>query len=280
MSPEQRRGEPPDPRQDLYSLGVMWYQLLVGDVTRELHPGWARELEARHQVPREHIELIARCVGWLDERPRDARALLPDLRALAGEAAEPTSARPTPPPPPTVLAVTPPVAAGETERFRRALLLTRLRQVEAAHGRLLWLRAMPGLRWLLAVLIGVAIGSALGGMAGAGTYELSRPRSSYNYYNPPEREAHYQQESSAAVKATVAGVGVGLLAFGVTLWVRQIIRRRALAAAEGELSTKIAEVHSEFPQQVQAWGGAVVLREPELVGEVLRDLEARRGAGV
>src|SRR5262249_13142419 len=40
MAPEQRRGSAPDPRHDLYSLGVMWFQLLVGDTTRELHAGW------------------------------------------------------------------------------------------------------------------------------------------------------------------------------------------------------------------------------------------------
>src|SRR5262249_31274481 len=55
MSPEQRRGAPPDPRQDLYSLGVMWFQLLAGDVTRELHPGWAKELAVKHGVPQSHL---------------------------------------------------------------------------------------------------------------------------------------------------------------------------------------------------------------------------------
>jgi hypothetical protein len=44
MSAEQRRGDAPDPRHDLYSLGVVWYQLLVGDVTRELPHGWEDDL--------------------------------------------------------------------------------------------------------------------------------------------------------------------------------------------------------------------------------------------
>src|SRR5262249_41381145 len=56
MAPEQRRGAPPDPRHDLYSLGVMWYQLLVGDVSRELHPGWAKELRLRFGVPAAHTD--------------------------------------------------------------------------------------------------------------------------------------------------------------------------------------------------------------------------------
>jgi hypothetical protein len=84
MSPEQRRGAPPDPRQDLYSLGVMWFQLLAGDVTRELHPGWAKELAVKHGVPQAHLDLIGRCVGWIEERPRDAGELLPLVQALRG----------------------------------------------------------------------------------------------------------------------------------------------------------------------------------------------------
>jgi serine/threonine protein kinase len=76
MSAEQRRGDQPDPRHDLYSLGVVWYQLLVGDVTRELHPGWPDELTEEFQTPPAHIELIQRCVGYFKKRPADAGELL------------------------------------------------------------------------------------------------------------------------------------------------------------------------------------------------------------
>jgi serine/threonine protein kinase len=99
MAPEQRRGAAPDPRHDLYSLGVMWFQFLAGDVSRELHPGWAKELAVRFRVPAAHLALIERCVGWLDERPRDAAELLPLLRKAAEASAEPAAAPATPPPP-------------------------------------------------------------------------------------------------------------------------------------------------------------------------------------
>jgi hypothetical protein len=116
MAPEQRRGAPPDPRHDLYSLGVMWYQLLAGDVSRELHPGWAKELTVKYRVPREHLGLIERCVGWLEERPRDAAELLPLLRKAAEAPAV------TPPPPSDAPAGKPPIDAGRRKELARMLM--------------------------------------------------------------------------------------------------------------------------------------------------------------
>jgi hypothetical protein len=87
MSKEQRDGQEPDPRHDLYSLGVMWYQLLVGDVTRELHPGWAEELVEEQGVGVAQVEMIKQCVGLLKRRPENGSKLLERLHCLAGAGA-------------------------------------------------------------------------------------------------------------------------------------------------------------------------------------------------
>jgi WD40 repeat protein len=94
MSPEQRQGDPPEPSHDVYSIGVMWYQLLVGDFTRELHPGWADELAEEFDVPHRQIELIAQCVGYLKKRPASAKELLALLPPPTMPQAPPTRKEP------------------------------------------------------------------------------------------------------------------------------------------------------------------------------------------
>ena len=97
MSREQKQGDTPHPRHDLYSLGIVWYQLLTGDVTQEMHLDYEDELTEKFQVPRRHLELIKLCVGGFSRRPVNARAFLTELKG-------PPSRPATPPPPPPVVA--------------------------------------------------------------------------------------------------------------------------------------------------------------------------------
>jgi len=83
MCGELRRGDQPRPHHDLYSLGVLWYQMLMGDLTREMHPGWAEELASENGTPKKHIEVLQRCVAYHKKRPASAADLLPILHSLA-----------------------------------------------------------------------------------------------------------------------------------------------------------------------------------------------------
>lgn len=44
LAPELIAGQPPTVRSDVYALGMMLYQWLVGDLRRTLAPGWEREI--------------------------------------------------------------------------------------------------------------------------------------------------------------------------------------------------------------------------------------------
>ncbi|WP_202844331.1 protein kinase domain-containing protein [Luteimonas saliphila] len=45
LAPELVAGQPPTVRSDLYALGILLYQLLVGDLRRPMAPGWERDID-------------------------------------------------------------------------------------------------------------------------------------------------------------------------------------------------------------------------------------------
>jgi serine/threonine protein kinase len=250
MSPEQRHGAGPDPRHDLYSLGVMWFQLLVGDVSRELPPGWAKELLVRFQVPRAHLDLIERCVGWVEERPASARELLPQLKALEGAPPSPPAvtllpaamgtapqeapvcAESTPTAPPLL----PPVR--EAEGLREALLNSLVKRIERAHSESAEIEANRYQFWPAAV--GGGIGAALIG-------------------------GSFRSEPAGLVGFILGGA---LTAGGLYLW-----RVKQLQRCAEELATTIHTLTTEFPDIVRSWGGESVLRNPETVAQIARRLK-------
>jgi DNA-binding winged helix-turn-helix (wHTH) protein/tetratricopeptide (TPR) repeat protein len=78
LAPELLTGQPPTVRADLYALGVMLYQFIVGDLRRPLAPGW--EADIGDELLREDILLAA--AGDPGRRLADAATLAERLRSL------------------------------------------------------------------------------------------------------------------------------------------------------------------------------------------------------
>ncbi|MGH8445370.1 MAG: protein kinase domain-containing protein, partial [Solimonas sp.] len=80
LAPEVIAGQPATLRSDVYALGVLLYQLIVGDLRRPLAPGWERE------VPDELLREDIAAAAELDPARRlaDASVLARRLRALDG----------------------------------------------------------------------------------------------------------------------------------------------------------------------------------------------------
>jgi len=47
LAPELLEGKPPTIQSDIYALGVLLFQLVIGDLARVLAPGWEREIDDR-----------------------------------------------------------------------------------------------------------------------------------------------------------------------------------------------------------------------------------------
>ncbi len=82
MSPEQKRSTR-HPSNDIYSLGVMAYQLLLGDISREISLAWRKELKKKLGTPEPLLDLIDACTSLPEDRPKDAGELLKQIDGIS-----------------------------------------------------------------------------------------------------------------------------------------------------------------------------------------------------
>ncbi|MGH7169289.1 MAG: serine/threonine-protein kinase, partial [Gemmataceae bacterium] len=83
-SPQQQHGEEPDPRDDVYALGVIWYQLLTGDLLMGASADWREELEDT-DAGDDVLRLLGACLASrVEKRPASAAVLAEELAHLGG----------------------------------------------------------------------------------------------------------------------------------------------------------------------------------------------------
>jgi serine/threonine protein kinase len=126
-SPQQVKGEPPDPRDDVHALGVIWYQLLTGDLTAGLPADWVTVLRDLGQ-PQPLIEALGACVASRSDKRLPSAAALAERLATELDADRVLEAIPVEPEIPMAQEWTPPrpethrpVKPHNTVRPRRAV---------------------------------------------------------------------------------------------------------------------------------------------------------------
>ena len=91
-SPEQQKGEPPHPTDDVHALGVIGLQLLLCDLSIGPAGDWDVELKAQG-VNNQLIELLKKCFAKKERRIQDASILAIELQKLISEKAEDLSSK-------------------------------------------------------------------------------------------------------------------------------------------------------------------------------------------
>ncbi len=86
-SDQQKAGNDPDVRDDVFALGVMWYQMLVNEMSRGAPTGFGWDEELRELgVGDQLIRLLGSCMsGNIRFRPKDAQDLFEKISACLSD---------------------------------------------------------------------------------------------------------------------------------------------------------------------------------------------------
>ncbi|MEJ7843092.1 MAG: protein kinase [Rubrobacter sp.] len=154
MSPEQAAGQPVDPRSDLYSLGVVMYEMLTGEPPFATNETPAPPKSKNPDVPDATDDLVVRLLSKdPDGRPPSASALADDLRRLLAQGQVPKR-------PPKAEEASP----GQTDATRPTSVYSRSREKKPGPGRSPRRKNLADVvPWLLVVLfiVGVVAGGIL-----------------------------------------------------------------------------------------------------------------------
>ncbi len=134
-SPEQQRGLDPDPRDDVFSLGMIWLHLLTGDLMLQPIGNWGRAI-THLPMPDAMTDLLNRCLeGRAEWRLENAAVLEEELGVLLGVKKQ-SATVPTPQPPPgSQVKVPQPPPVPQDEDDPAAALIATLQGHETAHER-------------------------------------------------------------------------------------------------------------------------------------------------
>ena len=109
-SDEQKQGRNPDPRDDIFSLGVLWYQMQTGRLDSGPPTGmiWGKQLQEQG-LSEGLVELMASCFeSKAEDRAASARVLLERLKKILTPRVEPVAPQPHKPEPVVIEPVAPP----------------------------------------------------------------------------------------------------------------------------------------------------------------------------
>jgi serine/threonine protein kinase len=172
-SPEQmarRLGERADPRDDVHALGVIWLQLITGDLGMMSIPSDWREQLVERGVGEELVRLLGACIApRAEKRPASAAVLVEQIKAANVPMVEPAAAdalvnvkadQPRRAGPPTVRSA-PPRGTAQPPRKQNTADAPRARPAAANPWWKLWLVAGAVVFGVLGLSMGVGIFQAL-----------------------------------------------------------------------------------------------------------------------